>query len=176
VHLCALAAYAAAVFLAIQWIVRTVVPRASRRWTCIPLVVLSAVLPFVDELYNEQQARLACAQDGGLAVSKTIFAQSPQEGAASIETRKVDSEDAHYWRHEMLFIHRPSGDELARLRWFERKHGWLQGNEPDSGYGRFLNASPCPDPQPYLAGGKARSQLVNARASAAEPAMHAPRY
>ena len=33
-------------------------------------------------------------------------------------------------------------------------------NEPGAGYARYVNASPCPDPQPYLAQGAARASLV----------------
>ena len=167
VHFSALAAYLVGVFLIVRWAVRNLVPQAYRRWAWIPLVPVLSLVPFVDELYNEQLVQRACAEEGGLAVLKTISARTAQEGVGLIETRKLDSEQDHFWRYELLFIYRPSGDELARLRWFERKHGWLQGNEPGTGYGRFLKASPCPDPQPYLTGGKARLQLVNANARGA---------
>ena len=91
---------------------------------------------------------------------KMISAASTDEGMRLIDTRKQDFEDTHFWRHELLFLYRPTGEELARLRWFDRKHGWLQGNAPGADHLQYLSSSPCPDPQPFLASGAARSSLV----------------
>ena len=91
---------------------------------------------------------------------KTISAASADEGMRLIDTRKQDFEEQHFWRHELLFLYRPTGEELARLRWFDRKHGWLQGNAPGADHLRYLSGAPCPDPQPFLASGAARSSLV----------------
>ena len=156
----ALGAFAAAVFLATRFIVRYFVPDRARRWAAFPVAALLVVMPFTDELYYEQQTRLACQAGGGLAVNKTIPARTREAGLAQIQTVKVDTEEPHYWKHELLFIHRVTGDELGRLRWYDRKHGWLQGNEPGSGYGAFLKGASCPDPQAYLANAAARAQLV----------------
>jgi hypothetical protein len=155
----ACAAFVVAVFLATRFIVRGL-PEDVRRWAPFPIAAILAVLPFVDELYNEQQTRLACSSDGGFAVNKTLAARTREEGLAQIKTVKYDTEEQHYWRHELLFLDRENGEELGRLRWFNRKHGWLQGNEPGSGYGLFLKGTACPDPQPYLANAAARAQLV----------------
>ena len=155
----ALCAFAAAVFLATRFIARQL-PEGARRWAPFPIAAAMLVLPFGDELYYEQQTRLACSADGGFAVSRTIAARTREDGLAQIKTVKFDTEEEHYWKHELLFVHRPTGDELGRLRWFDRKHGWLQGNEPGSGYSAFLKSAPCPDPQGYLANAAARARLV----------------
>jgi hypothetical protein len=155
------------VFLATRFIVWRWVPQRARRWACIPVATLLAVVPFSDELYNERQTRLACAREGGMVFGKVVFARSTAEGAALIETVKADTEEKHYWKHEMIFVYRPTGEELARLRWFDRKHGWLQGNEPGTRYARYFPADSCPDPQPFLAAGAARASLVRAGGQAA---------
>jgi hypothetical protein len=126
----------------------------------LPVAALLTVLLFVDEGYNEYQTRLACAQEGGMAFGKLISAPSAEAGLALIDTTKLDTEEPYFWKHELVFVYRPTGEELARLRWFDRKHGWLQGNEPGARQAQFIAASPCPDPQPYLASGAARSSLV----------------
>jgi hypothetical protein len=159
----ALGAFAVAVLMATRFIVRHALPGSAPRWAAFPIAAVLVVLPFADELYYAQQTRLACQADGGFAVHQNIFAPTVQAGIAEIQTVKLDTEEAHYWKHELLFIHRPSGEELARLRWFDRKHGWLQGNEPGAGYGAFLKGAPCPDPQPFLANAAARLQLVRTR-------------
>ncbi len=159
----ALGAFVAAVFLGTRFIVQHLVPNGARSWATFPVAALLVVLPFADELYYEQQTRGACKAGGGFAVSRTIFARSREAGIAEIETVKLDTEEAHYWQHELRFIHRPTGDELGRLRWFNRKHGWLQGNEPGSGYGAFLKGGSCPDPQRFLANAAARGELVRTR-------------
>jgi hypothetical protein len=159
----ALCAFAAAVFLATRYIVHHLVPERARRWAALPIAAVLIVSPFVDELYYEQQTRLACTVGGGFAVSRTISARTREEGIAQIQTVKLDIEEPHFWKHELLFIYRPTGEELGRLRWFDRKHGWLQGNEPGSGYVAFLKSSPCPDPQTYLANAAARAQLVRSQ-------------
>ena len=159
----ALGAFAAAVFLATGFIVKQLVPLGARRWATFPIAGLLVVLPFADELYYAQQTRRACETDGGFAVTHTILAKSRESGIAQIETVKLDTEEAYYWKHELRFIDRATGDELGRLRWFDRKHGWLQGNEPGSGYGAFLKGPSCPDPQPFLANATARAELVRTR-------------
>ena len=159
----ALCAFAAVVFLATRFIVRRLVPERARRWAAVPVAAALIVIPFADELYYEQQTRLACTAAGGLAVTRTIWARTREEGIAQIQTVKLDTEEPHFWKHELLFIHRPTGEELGRLRWFDRKHGWLQGNAPESGYGTFLKSSPCPDPQSFLANATARAQLVRSQ-------------
>jgi len=156
----ALAAFAAAVFLATRYVVRHLVPEGARRWAAFPIAAALVALPFADELYYERETQLACTAGGGFAVNRTIAARTREEGIAQIQTVKLDTEESHFWKHELLFIHRATGEELGRLRWFDRKHGWLQGNEPGSGYGAFLRSSPCPDPQQYLANATARAQLV----------------
>lgn len=153
-------AFLGCVALATRYLVAWLLPVRARRWAWLPVGVTVAVLPFVDELYNAQQTRLACHREGGLAFGKTIAAPSVAAGMALIDTRKVDTEELHFWKHELFFVYRPTGEELARLRWFERKHGWLQGNEPGAGYTGYLGVSPCPDPQPYLERGAARASLV----------------
>ena len=157
-------AFLGCVFLATRYIVGWLMPGKARRWAWLPVGATLAVLPFVDELHNAHQTRLACSREGGMAFGKTISAPSVADGMTLIDTRKLDTEESHFWKHELLFVYRPTGEELARLRWFERKHGWLQGNEPGAGYARYLNASPCPDPQPYLVRGAARASLVRAAA------------
>jgi hypothetical protein len=166
----ALAALIASVFLATRFIVGHWVPPRARRWAWIPIAGVLAVLPFSDEVYNERQTRLACAREGGMVFGKVVPARSTAEGAALIDTVKVDTEERHYWKHEMIFVYRPTGEELALLRWFDRKHGWLQGNEPGTRYARYFPAASCPDPQPYLAGGAARASLIRA-AGRTEPAQ-----
>jgi hypothetical protein len=156
----ALCAFGAAVYLVTRFIVRHLAAPRARRWFAIPIAALLAAAPFADELYYEQQTRAACRASGGFAVNKTIFARSREEGLARIQTVKVDSEEPHFWKHELLFLDRESGNELGRLRWFDRKHGWLQGNEPGAGYSAFMKAAACPDPQPFLANAAARAQLV----------------
>jgi hypothetical protein len=160
IGLVALCAFAVAVFLSTRFIVRHLVARGARRWVALPVAALLTIIPFTDELYYEQQTRAACQAGGGLAINKTIFARNREEGLARIQTVKVDSEEPHYWKHELLFLDRATGDELGRLRWYDRKHGWLQGNEPGSGYAAFLKSASCPDPQPFLANAAARAQLV----------------
>lgn len=155
----ALAAYAGVVFLVTRFFAARL-PGSARRWAGPAIAVVLAVLPFADELYNEQQTRLACEAGGGMAVSRTLSVRSRDEGLAQIKTVRLDSEEPHYWKHEMLFLHRGTGDELGRLRWYDRKHGWLQGNAPGAGYAAFLKGSACPDPQPLLANGAAREQLI----------------
>jgi hypothetical protein len=160
IGLCALGAFVVAVFLATRFIVHHTVPDRARRWASFPIAAALIATPFADELYYEQQTRQACHASGGFAVSRTISARTREEGIAQIQTVKLDTEEPHYWTHELLFIHRPTGAELGRLRWFDRKHGWLRGNEPGSAYGAFLKGWPCPDPQAYLANAAARAQLV----------------
>jgi hypothetical protein len=157
-------AFLGCVFLATRYIVGHLVPEKLRPWAWLPLAATFAVLPFLDEIYNAQQTRMACSREGGMAFGKTIWAPSVAEGMTLIDTRRQDSEEPYFWKHELLFVYRPTGEELARLRWFERKHGWLQGNEPGAGLARYLNASPCPDPQRYLVRGAARASLVRAAA------------
>lgn len=156
----ALCAFAVAVVLSTRFIVRHLVAPRARRWVAFPVAMLLTVIPFIDELYYERQTRLACEAGGGLAINKMLFARNREQGLAQIQTVKVDSEEPHYWKHELLFLDRATGEELGRLRWYDRKHGWLQGNEPGSGYGAFLKAASCPDPQPFLANAAARAQLI----------------
>jgi hypothetical protein len=156
----ALCAFALLVYLATRMIVNRAATPGMRRWLTIPVAGAIALTPFADELYYEQQTQMACRMSGGFAVNKTIFARTREEGFARIETVKVDTEEAHFWKHELLFLDRQSGDELGRLRWYDRKHGWLQGNEPGSGYTAFMKSASCPDPQPFLAHAAARAQLV----------------
>ena len=163
IQISALIAFVAGVFIATRWLVNQLMPQSVRRWAWVPIAAVLIVFPFADELYNEQQTRLECARDGGFTIGKTISAQSREEGIALIETRKLDSDQEHFWKHELLFVYRPTEEELARLRWFVRKHGWLQGNAPGSSYFGIFTSSACPDPLPYLAGGAARSRLVKAR-------------
>ena len=141
-------------------IVGSHLPKRARRWAWLPIAVLLAVAVFADEGYNEYQTRQACSREGGMEFGKMISAASTDEGMRLIDTRKQDFEEKHFWRHELLFLYRPTGEELARLRWFDRKHGWLQGNAPGADHLQYLSGSPCPDPQPFLASGAARSSLV----------------
>ncbi len=152
-------AFLACVFLATRPLGRFL-PEKMRRWVWLPVAAILTVVLFADEGYNEYQTRLACAQEGGMAFGKLISAPSAEEGLGLIDTTKLDTEEPYFWKHELVFVYRPTGEELARLRWFDRKHGWLQGNEPGARHARFIAASPCPDPQPYLASGAARSSLV----------------
>ena len=105
----ALGALVAAVFLATRFIVQHLVPNGARRWATFPVAGLLVVLPFADELYYAQQTRRACETDGGFAVRHTIFAKSREAGIAEIETVKLDTEETHYWQHELRFIHRATG-------------------------------------------------------------------
>jgi hypothetical protein len=152
--------FALAVVLGTRLIVR-LLPRSVRSWAWLPVAALLLVVPFADELYNERQTRLACAGDGGLVVRKLVTARSLDAGMALIETRRLDSEMAHFWRHDLVFVFRPTGEVLGRLRWFDRKGGWLRGSRPGGGFITYFKPSPCPDPQPLLAGGAARRQLVH---------------
>jgi len=156
----AAAAYAVAVFMATRCIVGGVFPQRARRWAWVPVGGALAVLPFMDELYNEHETRLACASDGGMAVSRTITARTLEAGMALIDSRSLDSEFPHYWRRELVFLYRPTGEELGHLRWFERKGGWLRGKRPAAGLASAFRPVACPDPQPLLIGGGARKQLV----------------
>jgi hypothetical protein len=151
---------ALAVVLGTRLIVRAL-PRNVRTWARLPVAALLLALPFADELYNERQTQLACAADGGLVVRKLVTAHSVDAGMALIETRRLDSEMSHFWRHDLVFVFRPTGEVLGRLRWFDRKGGWLRGNRPGRGFITYFTPSPCPDPQPLLAGGAARRQLVH---------------
>ena len=93
----ALAAFATAVFLTTRVILKHLVPQGARRWSALPVAAVLAVLPFGDELYYEQQTRLACKADGGFVVSRTIFARSREAGIAEIQTVKLDTEEAAGW-------------------------------------------------------------------------------
>jgi hypothetical protein len=156
----AAAAFAVAVLLATWFIVSRVFPQRARPWAWVPVAAALTVLPFLDEVYNERQTRLACESDGGLSVLRTVSARSVDAGMALIEARRLDSEFPHYWRRELVFVYRPTGEELGHLRWFERKGGWLRGERPGGGLFHALRPAGCPDPQPILAGGAARRQLV----------------
>ena len=125
-----------------------------------PVAAIVAVVPFSDELYNEQRTRAACAAEGGLQVDRVVRARFAESAAASIETRRVDREEGAYWRHELIYVYKPTGEELGRLRWFRRKYGWLQGNVPGTAHAHYFKAEDCPDPQRYLAGGRSRMELV----------------
>lgn len=153
-------AYAVAVYMATRFVVRRLLAQRLRRWAWLPVAAVLSILPFVDELYNERLTRLACEHDGGLTVRKTITAHSLEAGMTLIESRRLDSEEAHYWRRELVFVSRPTGEELGRLRWFVRKGGWLRGSRPDTFFALFRPVD-CPDPQPYLVDGRARKQLVH---------------
>ena len=135
-------------------------PKRVQRWAWLPVALVLAVVVFADEGYNEYRTRQACSLEGGMEFGKMISAASTAEGMRLIDTRKQDFEEKHFWRHELLFLYRPTGEELARLRWFDRKHGWLQGNAPGADHLQYLSSSPCPDPQRFLASGAARSSLV----------------
>jgi hypothetical protein len=156
----AAAAYAVAVFMATRFIVGRAFPPSVRRWVWAPVAVVLTVLPFVDELYNERATRLACQTEGGMSVLRTVSAQTLDAGMALIEARSMDSEFPHYWRRELVFLYRPTGEELGHLRWFERKGGWLRGKRPSAGLVDAFRPEACPDPQPLLVGGAARKQLV----------------
>jgi hypothetical protein len=156
----AAAAYAVAVFMASRFIVgRAFAPRV-RPWVYLPVAAAVTVLPFLDELYNERETRLACASEGGMAVVRTVSARTLDAGMALIDARSMDSEFPHYWRRELLFLYRPTGEELGHLRWFERKGGWLRGKRPGAGLASAFRPVACPDPQPLLLGGAARRRLV----------------
>ena len=164
-------AYLVAVALITRLIVTHGLPRVVRRWAWLPIAAIVAVLPFVDEIYNARQTLLACEAEGGVSIRKQISAVSSDEAFALIQMRKLDSEEPYFWQHELLFVDRETGDELARLKWFERKHGWLQGNEPGSSYAGIFKAMPCPDPQPYLVGGAMRQRLIKRWTSMAAPSF-----
>ena len=153
-------AFAVAVFLATWLIVGRLFPPRARPWAWVPVAAALTVLPFQDEVYKEQQTQLACESDGGLSVLRTVSARSVDAGMALIEARRLDSEFPHYWRRELVFVYRSTGEELGHLRWFERKGGWLRGERPGGGLFHAFRPAGCPDPQPYLAGGAARKQLV----------------
>lgn len=159
----ALLALLACVFLATRPLIGALLPERSRRWAWLPIAAILTALLFADEGYNEYRTRLACSKEGGMVFGKLISAPSTEEGLGLIDTTRLDTEEAHFWKHELLFVYRPTGEELARLRWFDRKHGWVQGNEPGTRHAGFTTASPCPDPQPYLVSGAARSSLVRRR-------------
>ena len=93
IGLSALGAFAAALFLATRFVLRYLVPSVARRWAAFPVAAVLAVLPFTDELYYEQETRLACKAGGGFAVNKTIAARTREEGLAQIQTVKVDTEE-----------------------------------------------------------------------------------
>jgi hypothetical protein len=156
----AAAAYAVAVFLATRFIVGRAFPRRARPWVWMPVAAVLTVLPFVDELYNERQTRLACEREGGMSVRRTVSARTLDAGMALIEARSLDSEFPHFWRRELIFLYRPTGEELGHLRWFERKGGWLRGKRPGAGLVNAFRPVACPDPQALLVGGAARRQLV----------------
>ena len=158
----------ACTYIAARWLAPRLLPAGARRWAWVPLVVLAALLPFSDEVYNEIQARRACAAEGGVTIREKISAHSLAEGMALIATQKRDIEEDRIWRHELVFLYKPTGMELARLRWFDRKHGWLQGNAPGADQARYLSVSPCPDPQQYLTGGGVRASLVYGGAAASQ--------
>ena len=156
----AAAAYAVAVFMATRFIVGRAFPPSVRPWVWAPVAVVLTVLPFVDELYNERATRLACKSEGGMSVLRTVSARTLDAGMALIEARSMDSEFPHYWRRELVFLYRATGEELGHLRWFERKGGWLRGKRPSAGLVNAFTPEACPDPQPLLVGGGARKQLV----------------
>ena len=156
----AAAAYAVTVIMATRFIVVRSFPRNVRPWLWVPVAAALAVLPFLDELYNERATRLACASDGGMSVVRTISARTLEAGMALIESRSLDTEFPHYWRHELVFLYSPTGEELGHLRWFERKGGLLRGKRPAAGLANAFRPTACPDPQPLLIGGGARKQLV----------------
>jgi hypothetical protein len=149
-----------AVIAGLVVIVGSRLPAPARRWAWLPISVMLTVVVFADEGYNEYVTRQVCSREGGMEFGKTISAPSTDAGMRLIDTRKQDFEDKRFWRHELLFLYRPTGEELARLRWFDRKHGWLQGNVPGADRLRYLSGEPCPDPQEFLASGSARSSLV----------------
>lgn len=153
-------ALAGAVALATYLIAARLLPPPLRRWAWLPIGAVLTLLLFADEAYNEHQTRLACAEQGGLLVRKTIVAPSVQAGIALIESVRLDSEADYFWRRELLFRYRPNGEELGRLRWFERKRGWLRGNKPGTGFTGFMQPTACPDPQSLLVRGAARMRLV----------------
>ena len=165
------AMFIACAFLAARWISRRTMPAGLGRWLWLPLVMLAGVLPFADEAYNEIEARRACAAEGGLTVRERIAADSLEAGMALIASKKLDIDEPRFWRHELVFVYQPTGVELARLRWFDRKHGWLQGNAPGADQPRFLRARSCPDPQQYLTGKGVRANLVAGRATEIAPAQ-----
>ena len=152
--------FIASAYFAARWFAARVFPQGVRGWVWPPVVLLAAVLPFSDEFYNEIQMRRACAADGGLTIREKIAAASLEDGIGLIASRKLDIEEGHIWRHELVFVYKPTGVELARLRWFERKHGWLQGNAPGADQPPYLRAHPCPDPEQFLTGGGVRASLV----------------
>ena len=156
-------------FLAARWLAVRMLPGALARWAWLPVVMLAAVLPFADEAYNEVQVQRACAAEGGLTVRERISAASLEEGMALITSKKLDIDQSHFWRHELVFVYQPTGVELARLRWFDRKHGWLQGNAPGVERPRFLRPQSCPDPQEYLTGRGVRASLVAGRTTEIHP-------
>lgn len=154
------AAFAIAVFLATRFIVGRLVPERARPWAWVPVAVALTVLPFLDEFFNERQTRLACESEGGMSVLRTVPARTLDAGMALIEARRLDSEFPYYWRRDLVFVYRPTGEEVGHLRWFERKGGWLRGKRPGASLLRVFLPVECPDPQPFLVGGAARKQLV----------------
>lgn len=158
----AAAAFAVAVVLATRLLVARVFPPRVRPWAWLPVAAVLCVLPFVDEIYNERQTQLACRNDGGMSVRRTVSAHTLDAGMALIDAHRLDSEFPHYWRRELVFVYRPTGEELGRLRWFERKGGWVRGARPGGGLFHAFRPVGCPDPQPFLADGAARKQLVHA--------------
>lgn len=163
--------FIACAYIAARWLAARVLPEGARRWAWAPVVVLAAALPFCDEAYNEYEVRRACATEGGVTIREKIAADSLAEGMALIASRKLDIEEERIWRHELVFLYKPTGMELARLRWFDRKHGWLQGNAAGADQARYLRALPCPDPQRYLAGGGVRASLVYGGAATIPPSQ-----
>jgi len=161
--LSAVVGLAVLVVICTRLILQGLVPERMRVWAWAPVAAVLLALPFVDEVYNEQQTRLACRADGGFVVRKQIAARSLEAGMALIETRRFDSEMPHFWRHDFLFLYRPTGEELGRLRWFDRKGGWLRGKRPGSGLARYFRPAPCPDPQSLLEHGAARRKLVQVK-------------
>jgi hypothetical protein len=158
----AAAGFAVAVFLATRLIVGHLFPPRVRPWVWVPVAAVLTVLPFVDEFHNEQQTQLACQSDGGMSVIKKVSARTLDDGMALIDARRLDSEFPYYWRRELVFVYRPTGEELGHLRWFERKGGWLRGRRPGGGLFHEFRPAGCPDPQPFLVNGAARKLLVQA--------------
>ena len=80
---------------------------------------------------------------------------------ALIEARSLDSEFPHYWRRELVFLYRPTGEELGHLRWFERKGGWLRGKRPGAGLAKRVSTRPPVRTRSRCSSaGGARKQLV----------------
>ena len=156
----AAAAYAVAVFMATRFIVGRAFPRSVRPWVWVPVAAVLTVLPFVDELYNERATRLACAKRGRDVRARTISARTLDAGMALIEARSMDSEFPHYWRRELVFLYRPTGEELGHLRWFERKGGWLRGKRPAAGLVNAFGPPPAPTRSRFSSAVRARKQLV----------------